>query len=232
MVGDRLASTRSRASPTSADRASSASSRSDGHLHLRHQLIGPIAHAPPLRLGDLLDLAGHQCRHRLARVPRLPCRVLFEEEPLESGGIAPRGGDLALQVRGPLRGGPRRRRPADPPGRPVARSPAPTPRPPAASRHRPSARSPGPAARRPLLTVSRTDSAHSPAFIGRPIRGLSPCPGRSSAITRQPASAKAGPTRHHVPEDPVMPWRSSATWCTARPSRLPLAVSEPHALRL
>ena len=38
-------------------------------------------------------------------------------------------------------------------------------------------------------------------------RGPSPWPGRSTAVTSQPAAARAGPSRHHVLADEVTPWR-------------------------
>ena len=63
-------------------------------------------------------------------------------------------------------------------------------------------------------------AAATSGVSGRPARGLAPCAGRSGALTRQPASAKAGPTFHQVADDEVEPCSSSA--------RRPAAPQERH----
>ena len=65
---------------------------------------------------------------------------------------------------------------------------------------------------RPADQPART--AASPAATSgvraSPARGLAPWAGRSGAFTRQPASASAGPTRHHVADEDVDPCSSRA----------------------
>ena len=55
-----------------------------------------------------------------------------------------------------------------------------------------------------------TQPAATSGVSGRPARGLAPWAGRSGALTRQPASASAGPTRHQVAEEEVEPCSSNA----------------------
>jgi len=75
-------------------------------------------------------------------------------------------------------------------------------------------------------TVSATSAARSAMESPASVRGLAPCPRRSTARTRYPRSARAAPTRHQVRDDDVTPCTSTARgrrleglWTAPRPSR-------------